>query len=172
MLAAAFRAFNDSFVRVWTERAKKDSPPTERLAALITLFGTARSDWEPSSLWAVFVEYWSLCWRDSTVAAEDAQARDVYATPIRRVIEDGIADGTFTPRAPTEDVVDTLLACVDGLLTRSLLEPERMPQSRLIPLVARIAASKSVSISSPSRAGRTPCSAALSPVPRRSLRRG
>jgi hypothetical protein len=44
-----------------------------------------------------------------------------FAAPFTAAIEEGIAEGIFSPRSPVPDVVDRLVSQIDGFAVRTLL---------------------------------------------------
>lgn len=55
---------------------------------------------------------------------------------MRRLIEDGVAAGTFHPDRPIDDVVDQFLGMLDGLMIRAKLQHPTIDGKRFAALLA------------------------------------
>jgi AcrR family transcriptional regulator len=135
LLAAAFRALNDRTHADYQAIARGDTPPLERLVALLRLGVCGADGDELDHEWAVWLEYWSTANRDPRLRAEAADIYEKWREPFREAIVQGIACGKLHPQSPVEDILDRLVAQIDGLALRAMLEPERLPIERVLELL-------------------------------------
>jgi len=134
LLAETFRQFNDESIAAFHASAR-DGDPRERLAALLQLCVVPRDSWTFHEKWSVWLEFWSASNRDPELRDHSVDIYTSWRAPFRQAIDDGINTGLFQPRAPVEDIVDRLIAAIDGLAVRSLLEPERITPERMLKLL-------------------------------------
>ena len=135
LVAEAFRALNDRAHADYQAIAKGDAPPLERLVALLRLSVCGAVGDELDREWAVWLEYWSTANRDPRLRREAADIYEQWRDPFREAIVQGIACGQLRPRFPVEDILDRLVAQIDGLALRAMLEPERLPTERVLELL-------------------------------------
>jgi AcrR family transcriptional regulator len=132
LLAEVFRRESERIAVTWRTVVDPESPPLERLVDYMRLCTPDGSDDAARSFgpgWAFWLELWSKANREDTVRAEAAQIYATFSEPFTAAIEDGIAEGIFAPRSPVADVVDRLVALIDGSAVRVLLrtlEEQRM----------------------------------------------
>jgi AcrR family transcriptional regulator len=134
LLAATFRRFNADSIRLFHQEARADDP-RERLVALLELCLVPRDGLSFRDKWSVWLEFWSVSNRDRELREHSAVIYRSWREPFQQAIEDGIELGLFHPRDPVDDVVDRVIAGIDGLALRALLEPERVPPRRMAELI-------------------------------------
>ena len=128
VLAAALEWANDQpYVRM-DEALGQGADDLSRLAILLEL--SIPYPGPPRDEWIGFLELWGrlLHRSDLHAAGESTDAR--WRRYFHDVVRSGAGNGTFEPVAPVEEVVDRLVALVDGLALKAVVgvsgTPERM----------------------------------------------
>jgi TetR/AcrR family transcriptional repressor of bet genes len=134
LLVSSFDFFNDLWIRDWERASRTEADPPQKLLTLLRLAAFEFEDWREVQ-WRIWVEFWSLCNRNSKFRASYAKIYDTFRRPFRDVIIEGITHGDFSPRNSIEDVVDRLTAQIEGLRVHALLEPARLSRERMFALL-------------------------------------
>jgi AcrR family transcriptional regulator len=134
LLAETFRRFNDESIAAFQDTID-DADPRRRLSLLLHLCVDPRDGWDFRRKWSVWLESWAASNRDPALRAHHVEIYTSWREPFRQAIDDGVREGLFTPVAPAADIVDRLIATIDGLAVRSLLEPERVTPARMFELL-------------------------------------
>jgi AcrR family transcriptional regulator len=134
LLASAFDFFNDLWVGDWETASSTEADPPHKLATLLRMSAFEFEGWREVQ-WRIWVEFWSLCNRNTAFRAHFSSIYDTFRKPFRDVIREGIERGDFAPLSPVEDVVDRLTAQIEGLRVHALLEPKRIPRQRMFELL-------------------------------------
>lgn len=134
LLHATFEAFNDAFIEEWERAARIEQDPLARVDVLLQLSSFEPKGWEGIA-WPIWVEFWSICRRDPEFHPQYETIYEKWRSPFRDAIKQGVEQGRFTPRTPVEDVVDQLIAQIEGLRNAVTLEPHRMPRERMLQLL-------------------------------------
>jgi TetR/AcrR family transcriptional repressor of bet genes len=134
LVAEAFRRFNTDSIRTYQESARTGDPRA-RLAALVELCVVTRDSLTFREKWSIWLEFWSASNRDPDLLEQCADIYSSWREPFHRAIQDGAAQGIFHPRSPIDDIVDRVIATIDGLSIRSLLEPGRVSPNRMVNLL-------------------------------------
>lgn len=72
--------------------------------------------------WGRWLEFAAIGSREPALRAELAGLYQHWREPFRRAVADGVGSGRFRPALPVEDVVDRIVATLDGLALRALLD--------------------------------------------------
>jgi AcrR family transcriptional regulator len=132
LLAEVFHHQLHRVDRSWRSFVQPESPPLEQLIDYIALCIPADADSssrEYTPRWDFWLELWSKGHRDPSIGAQVPGVYKRFAVPFTQAIEEGIAAGAFAPSCAVADVVDRLVALIDGLSVQTLLAgmgPERM----------------------------------------------
>jgi AcrR family transcriptional regulator len=124
LLAEVFRRESERIELTWNEVVDPATPPLERLVDYLRLAspeGSADAALAFAPGWAFWIEFWSKAHREETVRGEVGGVYAGYGAQFAAAIDEGIAAGVFAPRSPTADVVDRLVAQIDGIAVRTLL---------------------------------------------------
>jgi len=124
LLAEVFRREAERIEVTWNDVVDPAAPPLERLVDYLRLAspegsGDAALAFGPG--WAFWVEFWSKAHREQTVRAEVEGVYAGYGARFGTAIDEGVAAGVFAPHGATSDVVDRLMALIDGIAVRALL---------------------------------------------------
>ncbi len=130
------------------------SSVVEDIAGLSQTHGSA---WEKvqSSLWAfpsigdlrrrsqIWIELVAVSSRNDYLRASVDEVFDKWGAHFRAIIDTGIRDGSFRPRADTDLIVDTLIAAIDGfdvavVAGRGSTSPDRIVKSLEITAAAAL----------------------------------
>lgn len=134
LLVSSFDFFNDLWIGDWEKASRTEADPPQKLLTLLRFSAFEFEGWREVQ-WRIWVEFWSLCNRNSRFRASYAKIYDTFRRPFREVIVEGITHGDFSPRNSVEDVVDRLTAQIEGLRVHALLEPARLSRERMFALL-------------------------------------
>jgi AcrR family transcriptional regulator len=112
LLREAFLWSAEHRLRELGAAADPEGDPWERLAALLER-ALHPGDFKLRA--AIWIEFCSVASRDEDIRVVLADVYEQWRTPLKAVIEDGVAAGLFDPTAPVDDVVDILVSQIDGL---------------------------------------------------------
>jgi len=136
LLEEVFRHELERISLTWRSFVEPESPPLERLIDYCALTVPTGSDYESRELgprWGFWLELWSKAHRDDAIAAHVPGVYSSFSAPFTQAIEDGIADGLFAPRSAVPDVIDRLIAMIDGLAVQTLVAGR--PNGRMLALL-------------------------------------
>jgi AcrR family transcriptional regulator len=88
-----------------------------------------------SKRWPIWLEFWGISFREPELRKASAALYDEWVAAFHKAVTDGIDAGAFSPRVSAQDVADRLVAQIDGLAVRTLLEHRAVPRSRAIELL-------------------------------------
>jgi AcrR family transcriptional regulator len=88
-----------------------------------------------SKRWPIWLEFWGISFREPALRKASAALYDEWVAAFHKAVTDGIDAGAFSPRVPAQDVADRLVAQIDGLAVRTLLEHTAVPRARAIELL-------------------------------------
>lgn len=128
LLREAFLWSAEQHVREWAAAADRGGDPWERLVSLLE---AALPEDEFPLHAALWIEFCAVASRDDQSRAVMARVYEQWRVPLRAAIEDGVAAGLFHPAAPLDDVVDILLAQMDGLDVAGTVAPTGIDVRRL-----------------------------------------
>jgi AcrR family transcriptional regulator len=143
LMAAAFKFFNDRWIGEWESAANAVPDPIQKLALLLRLSAFEFEEWREVQ-WRIWIEFWSICLRDPQFDALYPEIYQRFHAPFRDAVTAGVESGCFTIRGTIDDVVDGLMAEIDGLRVRILLQPKGtgmspMSRERMLQLLVRFA---------------------------------
>jgi AcrR family transcriptional regulator len=124
LLAEVFRHELQRVETSWRSFVEPESPPLERLIDYFALCVPTDADLssrEYAPRWGFWLELWSKGHRDASIGAQVPGVYATFAEPFTRAIDEGIAAGQFAPRAAVADVVDRLVALIDGLAVQTMV---------------------------------------------------
>jgi len=124
LLTEVFRRESERIDFTWRSVVDPAAPPLERLVdylRLCTPEGSPEAALAFGPGWAFWIEFWSKAHRDPAVRDEVGAVYASFAELFVAAIEEGASDGTFTLRSPAADVVDRIVALIDGAAVRTLL---------------------------------------------------
>lgn len=99
-------------VIAWIERhADEAVAPRERILSLLEGVTNDPGFGRRAALW---IEFAGAAIRDAQLRALMEEAYDSWRAMLERAVDDGIASGQFRPAMPTDVVVASLLALIDG----------------------------------------------------------
>lgn len=83
------------------------------------------------------MQFWARSLGDQ--ALMDVQRREMerFRKQLRRHLDEAVADGECPPGSDQEDALERLLALLDGISLRAVLEPSRLPAHRQLALLDR-----------------------------------
>jgi AcrR family transcriptional regulator len=139
LLHEAFEAFNNEFVQEWERISSTEPDPVERVDQLLRLSSYEADGWEGIA-WAIWFEFWSICRRDEDFLPQYRTIYEEWRRPFREAIQYGVDKGHFAPKSPVDDVVDSLIAQIEGLRLAVSLEPARVSRDRMLALLRSFAA--------------------------------
>jgi AcrR family transcriptional regulator len=128
LLREAFLWSAEQHVLEWAAAAGSSGGPWERLVALLE-GAVPEDDFRLHA--AVWIEFCAVASRDEQVRVVMAHVYEQWRVPLRAAIDDGVADGLFDPAVPVDDVVDILLAQLDGLDVAGTIAPSGSDVHRL-----------------------------------------
>jgi AcrR family transcriptional regulator len=88
-----------------------------------------------SRRWPVWLEFWNVSYREPELREQSAMLYDEWVAAFHTAVTDGVDAGVFHPRVAAQDVADRLVAQIDGLAVRTLLEHRSIPRARAIGLL-------------------------------------
>lgn len=112
----------------WRDRAADDGPPWKRLVELLIGPYLIERFREDATIW---LEFAAAASRDPDLQATMSDLYDRWRAPIRKAIEDGIADGVFKSAHPVDAVVDILTTQIDGSEVASSIAASGTERPRL-----------------------------------------
>lgn len=152
LLEEVFQRESEKIEAQWATVVCATDPPLERLVCCLRLCTPEGSQFAerlfgPS--WAFWMEMWAHANRDATLRAQIPGIYESFARPFRSAISDGAALGQFTLNSPLDDIIDRLIALIDGLAVRTALGD--VPDQRMLHLLID-AASQELSLPAATRA--------------------
>lgn len=141
LIEEALATHHADFLATLDSIANGSGEPADRLATLLRYLCTGTSDRASDltaieSEWATWVEYWDAAMRQAAIARQSSDLYDAWHALFRRLIEDGVAAGTFHSDRPVDDVVDQFLGMLDGLMIRAKLQHPTIDGKRFAALLA------------------------------------
>jgi AcrR family transcriptional regulator len=133
LLSAAFYWFNDKTTAAAKAIYETEPNPLNRLVALVRFCVEGPEGWDFYGTWSVWLEYWSSSNRD--LELRNPTLYDRWRQPFHDAITDGAEERLFELVHPVDDSVDRIIAAIEGLSMRALLEPDRVPVQRMFELL-------------------------------------
>ena len=128
LLREAFLWSAEQHVLEWAAAAGSAGDPWERLVALLE-GALPEDDFRLNA--ALWIEFAAVASRDEQSRVVMAHVYEQWRVPLRAAIDDGVAGGLFDPAVPVDDVVDILLAQLDGLDMVGTIAPSGSEVHRL-----------------------------------------
>lgn len=85
--------------------------------------------------WPLWLEYWGAAYREPEIRSRCEGEYRRWSRHFHDTIEAGVADGSFHPADPVDDIADRLLVLIDGLAVRLLLQDARIDHERALHLI-------------------------------------
>lgn len=124
LLMEVFIQESDRIEATWRLAVDATAPPLDRLAEYIWLCTPAGSASAARSFgpgWSFWLEMWSKANRDPALRDVVRKVYASFAQPFISAIAEGVAAGEFHPVSASENIVDRLISCIDGLAVRTII---------------------------------------------------
>jgi AcrR family transcriptional regulator len=131
LLSQTFEAHSAKLVAEITNLAHQQPQPDIRLRQLLRYVCGDGVLADLQEEWALWLEYWLASTRDAVLAEQCAGIYQEWQTAFREVLTAGADAGTFQPGRAIDDIVDELLAMLDGLMIRLLMQHPTMTPARV-----------------------------------------
>jgi AcrR family transcriptional regulator len=116
LVADAFAHAVDRDLRRIDQATAHGTDPTDRLRRVLRLYGPTGA----AAGWRLWIDAWALAQREPVIRKVLRRLDERWCAVLREVIEDGVAEGTFTCRDP-EATVARVSALIDGLSVATLV---------------------------------------------------
>jgi AcrR family transcriptional regulator len=116
LVADAFAHAVDRDLHRIDEATSRGADPMDRLLRVLRLYGPTGE----ASGWRVWIDAWALAQREPVIRNVLRRLEEQWCAVLRGVIEDGIAEGTFTCPDPAATVA-RVSALIDGLSVATLV---------------------------------------------------
>jgi AcrR family transcriptional regulator len=116
LVANAFAHAVDRDLRKLDTATTKGADPLDRLRRVLRLYGPTGA----ATGWRLWIDAWALAQREPVIRKVLRRLDHRWAAALREVIEDGVADGSFTCPDP-EAAVARVSALLDGLSVAALV---------------------------------------------------
>jgi AcrR family transcriptional regulator len=116
LVAEAFAHAVDRDLRRLDRAEARGSDPTDRLRRVLRLYGPTGQ----AIGWRVWIDAWALAQREPEIAAVLRRMDRRWCAVLRAVVDDGVAEGSFTCADPAASVT-RISALLDGLSVATLV---------------------------------------------------
>jgi AcrR family transcriptional regulator len=116
LVADAFAHAVDRDLRRLDEATARGADPTDRLRRVLRLYGPTGA----ATGWRLWIDAWALAQREPVIRKVLRRLDERWCAILREVIEDGVAEGTFTCADPAASVA-RVSALIDGLSVATLV---------------------------------------------------
>jgi AcrR family transcriptional regulator len=116
LVADAFAHAVDRDLRRIDQATALGSDPTDRLRRVLRLYGPTGA----AAGWRLWIDAWALAQREPVIRKVLRRLDERWCAVLREVIEEGVAEGTFTCPDP-EATVARVSALIDGLSVATLV---------------------------------------------------
>jgi AcrR family transcriptional regulator len=116
LVADAFAHAVDRDLRRLDQATAKGSDPLDRLRRVLRSYGPTGA----ATGWRVWIDAWALAQREPTIRRVLRRLDQRWCAVLREVVEEGVADGTFTCADPAAAVA-RVSALLDGLSVATLV---------------------------------------------------
>ncbi|HVH94275.1 MAG TPA: TetR/AcrR family transcriptional regulator [Nocardioidaceae bacterium] len=116
LVADAFAHAVDRDLHRIDEATSRGADPMDRLLRVLRLYGPTGE----ASGWRVWIDAWALAQREPVIRNVLRRLEEQWCAVLRGVIEDGVAEGTFTCPDPAATVA-RVSALIDGLSVATLV---------------------------------------------------
>ena len=116
LVADAFAHAVDRDLQRIDEATSLGSDPTDRLRRVLRLYGPTGA----ATGWRLWIDAWALAQREPVIRKVLRRLDERWCAVLREVIEDGVAEGTFTCPDPAATVA-RVSALIDGLSVATLV---------------------------------------------------
>jgi AcrR family transcriptional regulator len=116
LVADAFAHAVDRDLRRIDEATSRGADPSDRLRRVLRLYGPTGA----ATGWRLWIDAWALAQREPVIRKVLRRLDERWCAVLREVIEDGVAEGTFTCPDPAATVA-RVSALIDGLSVATLV---------------------------------------------------
>jgi AcrR family transcriptional regulator len=116
LVADAFAHAVDRDLRRIDQATANGTDPTDRLRRVLRLYGPTGA----AAGWRLWIDAWALAQREPVIRKVLRRLDERWCAVLREVIEEGVAEGTFTCPDP-EATVARVSALIDGLSVATLV---------------------------------------------------
>jgi AcrR family transcriptional regulator len=116
LVADAFAHAVDRDLRRIDQATAHGTDPTDRLRRVLRLYGPTGA----AAGWRLWIDAWALAQREPVIRKVLRRLDERWCAVLREVIEEGVAEGTFTCPDP-EATVARVSALIDGLSVATLV---------------------------------------------------
>jgi AcrR family transcriptional regulator len=116
LVADAFAHAVDRDLRRIDQATAHGTDPTDRLRRVLRLYGPTGA----AAGWRLWIDAWALAQREPVIRKVLRRLDERWCAVLREVIEEGVAEGTFTCPHP-EATVARVSALIDGLSVATLV---------------------------------------------------
>jgi AcrR family transcriptional regulator len=116
LVADAFAHAVDRDLHRIDEATSRGADPTDRLRRVLRLYGPTGA----ATGWRLWIDAWALAQREPVIRKVLRRLDERWCAVLREVIEDGVAEGTFTCPDPAATVA-RVSALIDGLSVATLV---------------------------------------------------
>jgi AcrR family transcriptional regulator len=131
LLTETFETHSARLVDDITRFADREQDPSMRLRMLLRFVCAKGVLKSLEQEWALWLEYWLASTRDPALARQSSSIYKEWQKVFRKTLASGVTEGVFHPVRPVADIVDDLLAMLDGLMIRVLLRHANMTPARV-----------------------------------------
>jgi AcrR family transcriptional regulator len=121
MVAAAVHQGYRNYEARMSRVLETDATPEEKLTAWVSDIISPSTERE----WAFWVGLWGRAPFDETIRDELREVYRAHSSKLAELIRQGVEEGHFRGELDPEHVADQVVASVDGLAMRALIDPER-----------------------------------------------
>jgi AcrR family transcriptional regulator len=132
LLIATLRRAGERVTATWNSLASPGADPLMQLADYLR-FCAGADPTTPSVSWSFWLEFWALADRDPKIQAQLEEIYRSFAGHLRAPIAEGVEQGLFAPHDGVDDVVDRLVAQIDGAAISMVVG--RIDQPRMLTLL-------------------------------------
>lgn len=136
LLAATFAVGSAEGLRIANSIVDGPGLPVERLQALVAYACSDGADVADGS-WTFWFEFWLAASREPGLSLANRDYDIGWQSAFARVIDEGMADGSFQPAAPPTETATLIVSFLDGAMLRRLLRSPGHAQG-IAEMVARL----------------------------------
>lgn len=128
LLAESLEHHCSALLEEWDRAYAFERDPWRRIESLIDYLAKSHERWERAAVWVDFVASTS---RRPELRAPFARVNEAWWTHVAEAVDDGIRLGVFKPRLERDDVVDLIVAHLDGATLALAGRSEHMSVARM-----------------------------------------
>lgn len=137
LVTETFRSLIELSGATWRLVSEREPDPLRRLLALLRFQVTG---WAPfEQRWSFWLEFWSASRRIPELEEHAGEIYSHWQEPFEAVVSEGRARRVFTPVLPSSDLSLKLMALVDGLAVRVLVDRRAVGEEEMADLLTSTA---------------------------------